>query len=90
MTNYVEELKTKMQKDGFTIPGKDLTDPMICKEILQAEDEFRKGISVPFVDWYCLDNEQLIEVGKGLQDQLLKAGKEIADLRDQLAGLSGI
>lgn len=83
--DYVEQLQTRMREGGFTIPAKDLSDPLTCKGILEAYAAESKGVSVAFIDWYCLDNEQLITVGEDLQNQLLKARQEIADLRDELA-----
>ncbi len=36
--NYVQALKDRMEKQGFTIPGKDLTDPDVCEAIFNSLD----------------------------------------------------
>ena len=41
--NYVKLLKEKMEKDGFTIPGKDLSNPKVCKGILMSCKAIEEG-----------------------------------------------
>lgn len=39
----VEELAERMSKDGFTVPGKDLSDEGICADILSVLKAVQEG-----------------------------------------------
>ena len=47
MTDHVKMLAEKMDRDGFTIPGKNLTNPVIAEEILKSLDRIALGFSAP-------------------------------------------
>ena len=85
--DYVKLLADKMEKEGFTIPAKDLTNPAIAKELYQATIMFEMGATAPFIDWSYLSNTQLIEVGRDLESQLIKARVELAKLRITKEGI---
>jgi hypothetical protein len=52
--DYVALLKDKVEEGNSTIPGKDLTDPRVCKDILVAMKMFEEG-KVLENTMYCWD-----------------------------------
>lgn len=52
--DYVQELQDKMKSEGFTVPGKDLSSPSVCKQILAIQE----AVSVGDVAALCFNDSQ--------------------------------
>jgi hypothetical protein len=62
--DYVADLEKKMVSEGFRVPGKDLKDQDVCRELLRVVAAFAQ--SVPLNDWLAVE----AEIMTGLQEAM--------------------